>query len=215
MGFGITQGLQLASGVAGLFGAGGASREQEGYYREAARGLRRKNAALDRMSREADAYDPAKEDQTAVDYASGVAGDTLRRGLRNLNADFVAGGGSPTGDTLFRTKESDLAARATDPLKAYAANAAGTRFQRRMGALAGVAEGGGDVIDSYLRMGDRAGAGADPSGAIGLVAGALDPRPKGTSQRSVNPASAGAANKGAAKAAQRLTQGLTQGVRWL
>lgn len=100
---------------------------------------RKQNKALDRASRAsssvagqqldimkllrglAEGYDPAKETDAAVGYASDRAGQTLEQSLRGLKVGY--GGSNPSGDTNFHLSAQRATNDALDPLKAFAANA--------------------------------------------------------------------------------------------
>lgn len=141
---------------------------------------------LDKIGAFANGYDPMQSDQAAVDYAAKTTGAALKNALAGLNAQFRAGGGSPTGDTEFRFQEQGLTNRITDPLRAFIANQAATGPQRKV-AMWQAAMGAppGDIsnaFDSASRMSAMMGQqymnqanmfGQQGAGSLDMLGGAL------------------------------------------
>lgn len=146
MAFGLTQGIQLATGLAGLFG---------GKKKDPLAGLK-KQYLNDYLSRQktiwdrANNYDPMKETRTAIQFGQESAGRALSNASMGLNQRFKNAGGSPTGDTNFSLNLQRSADDILNPLKMLAAERASNTFslkQQAMSAAMGAPPGA--IADAY------------------------------------------------------------------
>lgn len=112
----VLGGLQLISGLGGLFGGRKKKESQESRMRRQM--TRQQLQAIMEMLNTARAYDPAKEAQSAVDYSSRVTEQTIKNALNSLYASW---GGDRAGDSEFAVRAQGVTDRAADPLRAFAA----------------------------------------------------------------------------------------------
>ncbi len=132
MAFGITEGLQLASGLGGLFG-----KKRKNPMALLAQNQAEKASSLaDRMEQMAMSYNPSKDAQAAVDKAQASAARTLALRDAELNRRFLSQGGNPSGDTAFTTLRRRSQDDVLNPLYGYVANAEATAKAQRLQALA-------------------------------------------------------------------------------
>ena len=159
-------------GGAGLFNGKRQQSEARKYQNQAAEALGEERDFRNRIRKIAMDYDPSKETEAAVDYASKVTGDTLTKGLLDTNARFKAAGGDPTGDTRFNVSTQGLTNRITDPLRAFVANRKGNEFQQRINAFQ-VALGApvGQFADTYSRLSQMST--PDLSGTMNLISSGI------------------------------------------
>lgn len=160
--------LQGVSGLAGLFGGGrsGADRSRDEM-------LARQSELYRLLADAAQGYDPAREDQAAIDEAARSASINAGNALKGLNAEFRNSGGNAGMDSLFNVKAQGITDRAYDPLRSLAAQLASTRTERRLGALAQAAGGGGSLVGQYMQAGQQDRANDTTGSSIGLLSGAL------------------------------------------
>lgn len=181
--------LQTGAGIMGLFGAGRQNRDAQAAAREAARlakiraGLMEDSAALAR------GYDPASEDQAALNHAAQMTAEQLREGLAGFRNAFAQSGGTPGFDTRYLQGVQGVTDRAGDPLRAMAAQLGSTRTQRKLGALGAAMGQGGDLASTFMGLAEQQR--ADPGPSIQLISGGLNqllgPRPnQGARSQSVN-----------------------------
>ena len=177
--------LSGAGALKSLFGGDSSA----GYYRAAGQSLKSKQALIDYMTQLAKNYDPHAETQTAVNYASGVAGQQLGQTLSGLDQQYAASGGQSTGDTRFRVSAQGATDRALDPLKQFAAERSSGELMAKLNALKTAATAdSGQVANTYASL-----AGATTpnyGGALQSLSGAIDaltkrPNSVGTSTGSV------------------------------
>lgn len=135
------------------------------------------------LTGEAQNHNYGADTANAVNYAAATTGDTLERSLRNLNAEYRAGGGQPGADSEFNVRAQGMTNRISDPLRAFAANMKANEFTRRMNAILAAAGAGGpagQIASNYMNMANsynpNFGAGLD------LLAGGLGgiPNPFGS-----------------------------------
>lgn len=114
--------------VAGLLGGGG---QQAGpqMTREQRRAQKAQLDALMRMMNLAKGYDPQKENQEAIDFAGKQAQSSVQNALSNL---YQGWGGGQGGDSEFAVRAQGVTNRATDPLRAFAAEKASNLTADRM-----------------------------------------------------------------------------------
>lgn len=91
--------------------------------------------SLAEMLRLAKEYNPAKDTDAAVSYASTKTLDTLQNALRGLNASYRAGSGVPGLGTEFNVRAQGLTDRVADPLREFAATQKANEFAKKMAAL--------------------------------------------------------------------------------
>lgn len=183
-----------AAGALGLGGETEQERAQAEYYRQAAALDKLRAGGLSDYLDLARVYDPAADDQKAIDYAGNVAADKLGKSLSSLNQTFRNAGGSPGGDTAFRVDAQGAANRVADPLKLWAAQMASTQTQRKLAALNGAVNSGGDIADNYLKLAQSQQ--TDPGGALAILSGGLQRMYSGATSKApmATPAAAMASN---------------------
>lgn len=181
----VQAGLNVASGIAGLLGAGGKQRKKTAMEMAAERAAQESLRNKELAGGIARNYDPTAEDKIAFDEANRTAGETARQSLDELNTTFRNSGGSPTGDTLFDFNVRDLTRRAIDPVRMFMAEQASQRTARKLNALNAADAVGGNVFSQYMNL---AGAQAvDPTASIAaLSAGIKGLVPKDKSGDEVN-----------------------------
>lgn len=159
-------------GGAGLFNQKRQQSEARKYQNQAADALGEERDFRNRIRKIAMDYDPSKETEAAVDYASKVTGDTLTKGLLDTNARFKAAGGDPTGDTRFNVSTQGLTNRITDPLRAFVANRKGNEFAQRLNAFqVALSAPVGQFADTYSRLSQMAT--PDLSGTMNLISSGI------------------------------------------
>ena len=131
----------------------------------------RKGEMYDILKKLADEYDPKKQTETSVNYASDVAGQTLEKALRGISTNYS--GANPGGDTAFHISGQRAANDALDPLKAFAANESAMEpmrkaemYQRATNAPTG------NLSDSYFRAASMMPR-SNPAGSLNLLSQAL------------------------------------------
>lgn len=113
----VLGGLSLISGLGGLFGGRKSRPSLETRMRKQM--TRQQLQAIMDMLKTAQAYDPAKEAQAAVDYSARTTEQTIKNALNNLYASW---GGNQAGDSEFAVRAQGVTDRAADPLRAFAAD---------------------------------------------------------------------------------------------
>lgn len=127
--------------------------------------------ALDKLRSIAEGYNPGKETDAAVGYASDVAGANLDKALRRLRVGY--GGGNPSGDTNFHISAQRAANDVYDPLKAFAADRKASETARTAAlwqTILGVPAG--QMADSYWKTAAMTPPG-DSSASLQLLAQSL------------------------------------------
>lgn len=120
------------------------------------------------------AYDPSADTAASADYAKKQTADTLQKALGNLNAEFRAAGGSPTGDTEFRVRAQGLTNRVTDPLRAFLAEQKANEFWKKNQALmAAFGAPNGQILQTYSNMANNSNGNAGMMGGLGLLSNGL------------------------------------------
>lgn len=119
----------------------------------------------------ADAYDPKRDAQIAVDEANKTAGATLQASIKSLNNEFKNSGGSPGGDTAFDTSVDRVAKGVFDPLRMFTADKLSNAARDKIAAYSGVLQSGSGLAEEYLNEAQNRGTGA---GAQGLFGAAID-----------------------------------------
>lgn len=145
---GLLNGLQAASGLMGML-----RRNRDPYARQKQQYLDQYNNRQNLLWSRAMNYNPAMQDRSAVNYATGQAGHALQNAMMGLNQRFKTDGGSPTGDTNF----SVMAQRAVDdslnPLGGWLADRASSQFDRKQSALnAALGAAPGQIMNAYDAM---------------------------------------------------------------
>lgn len=142
-------------------------------------------AALDRIFKEADAYDPAQESEVAITRAKDVAGEVLRQELGRTRVQY--GGSDPYGDTGYAVSQAKDSHRVLDPLKEFVAKLKATEAQRKIEKYMPILGASpGSVASTYFDSAAGTAVG-DPSGSAGLLASALDKIFKGGAMPNVGP----------------------------
>jgi hypothetical protein len=112
---GLLGGFGLLSGI-------NQQNRQYGLQRDAIKSAKDADAPLAEARRKllelANSYNPGAENQAAYDFANQRAMQSAENGLKNLRAQFMAGGGSPAGDTEFNVRTEGLLRDVMDPLRA-------------------------------------------------------------------------------------------------
>lgn len=138
----------------------------------------------------AQGYNPAKENQAAIDYANQSAGTQLQTNLKSLRSDFMLGGGQPTGDTLFNVKAQDRADRTLDPLRQFAAQLkSGETMQKLQAYAPAMGAPVGQLASNYFQAAQNAAPNWGPS--INLFADAIKNIPGRSSQPVTTPGNPG------------------------
>lgn len=111
----ILGGLGLLSGIT-------QQNRQANLQRDAINSAKEADAPLAEARRRllelANSYNPAAENEAAYNFANQRASQSAQDGLQNLRARFMAGGGSPAGDTEFNVRSEGLLRGVMDPLRA-------------------------------------------------------------------------------------------------
>lgn len=164
-------------------------------------GFKRMNRLGDVIAGLAEGYNPRRETDQSVGYASKVAQNALETGLRNLNAGIRSEGGIPGRSTEYRVNSNAIANNALGPLQEFAANRAANESTRKiqmLQAAAGAPLGQvGDILGSLTsQLGNASrremALGSQPlpdsSGAFSLLGevlnGILKPRSGGANRQS-------------------------------
>jgi hypothetical protein len=100
----------------------------------------------------AEHYDPGRENQAAIDYATNNAQYNLGQSLAELNRSYGAAAGN---DSLFRVRAQGAVNRVADPLKQYAAELKRRETTDKLAALSQAVGSGGDLAGDYLNIADR------------------------------------------------------------
>ena len=175
--------ISLGLGGLSLIGGKNASKKRDKYNAKAGKVADWELALKKMLTGEAMNHNYGEDTATAVNYAGAQTQDTLTRALRNLNAEYRAGGGQPGADSEFNVRAQGMTNRVSDPLRAFAANMKANEFTRRMNAIIGAAGAGGpagQIAQTYFNMANsynpNFGAGLD------LLAGGLGgiPNPFGS-----------------------------------
>lgn len=143
---------QTALGALGIGGASAADREQARSIRAARKLTEARTRGVNAGLNIAERYDPARENQAAIDYATNNAQFNLGNSLAELNRSYGAAAGN---DSLFRVRAQGAANRVADPLKQYAAELKRRETTDKLGALATAVGSGGDLAGDYLSIADR------------------------------------------------------------
>lgn len=162
--------VSVGLGLAGIAG-GKSARKNE---RRAIKGQEQLNNFLLSIMKDiyarGQAYDPARETDSAVKYAGDVTRQNLEQSLRGLNARFRAAGGSPTGDTEFQVKAQGMTNRVTDPLRAFAAERKAGEFFRKLQALqAAFGAPTGQMLSTYGNLAGYYGQQGGMGAGLGLL----------------------------------------------
>lgn len=139
-------------GAAGLMQAEKARKGQEKTSRKGLKIADRESAAkldiMDLLKGIAEGYDPAKEDQAAVEHAQGVSEQSLRRSLGGLRVANPAG----SGDSEFHVSAQRAVNDALDPLKAFTAERKSSETPRKAQLFQAVLGAPiGNLSESYFR----------------------------------------------------------------
>jgi hypothetical protein len=100
----------------------------------------------------AERYDPARENQSAIDYATNNAQFNLGNSLGELNRTYGAAAGN---DSLFRVRAQGAVNRVADPLKQYAAELKRRETTDKLAALSQAVGNGSDLAGDYMSIADR------------------------------------------------------------
>lgn len=153
--------LKLGMGLQGASDAGGTAGISRGALSRAFSLNKERDAAARQALGLAQAYDPATEDQKAVDYAKETTGQAIGIGLRNMRSSY---GPDAEGDTNFRIDTNWNVDRLTRPAEQMAAELASTQTQRKVGMLSSAIVSGQPVAATYAALADTPA--PDMSGAV-------------------------------------------------
>lgn len=123
--------LGPALGVLGLIQGGNQSAESSNRVNQGIGAYAPAQAAQGALLNQAEANNPAATDANAVNMATNNTSHMLSSVLGQLNGQFTAGGGQPTGDTAFQFSANNAANNLTNPLNAWIANQVATEPQRQ------------------------------------------------------------------------------------
>jgi hypothetical protein len=129
----------------------------------------RKIRSMDKQWELAEGYDPEAETAAAMKFAEGSAQASFGQKVKDLVAGFAKGGAMPGLSSEWGVRMRGAAERSFDPLKAFAAERAGTNFQRKMNAYAQA--GGaipGQLGDAYFKYASMM-PGGNMSGGLGML----------------------------------------------
>lgn len=167
--------ISLGLGGLSLIGGKNASKKRDKYNAKAGKVADWELALKKMLTGEAMSHNYGEDTATAVNYAGAQTQDTLTRALRNLNAEYRAGGGQPGADSEFNVRAQGMTNRVSDPLRAFAANMKANEFTRRMNAIIGAAGAGGpagQIAQTYFNMANS----YNPNigGGLDMLSGAFD-----------------------------------------
>lgn len=170
----ISSGLSVLGGLAGLGGSKGSKRQADSYRDAAAELLQLRGVGQRAGLGAALSYDPAKEDEAALDFARKDAGRTFGNAYSSITSRFRRAGGDVGGDTRVGMQLAGAAGTAFDPLARLEATLGSTRTMRKIGALSQAVDSGGDVTGQYLGLADEADRQAGSVGdSLALISGGL------------------------------------------
>ncbi len=179
-GIGVSEGLSLVSGIAGMLGGG--KRKTPSWYTDM---LRAQDLAAQRISTFAEGYDPMKEIQADIDFAEKSSARTMEKGMADINRRFLAQGGNPSGDTAFTALKRRTTDDVLGPMAKYAAEARGQAMAKKLemmmaayGARQGVTNSAGQLAQMEM-MDSSDGMGASIGMASQAIQGILDKQSKG------------------------------------
>jgi len=143
---------QVGMGLLGLGGASEAEREQARSIRAARKLTEARTRGVNAGLNIAERYDPARENQSAIDYATNNAQFNLGNSLGELNRTYGAAAGN---DSLFRVRAQGAVNRVADPLKQYAAELKRRETTDKLAALSQAVGNGSDLAGDYMSIADR------------------------------------------------------------
>jgi len=150
--FDLLGAAQMGMGLLGLGGASEAEREQARSIRASRKLTEARTRGVNAGLNIAERYDPARENQSAIDYATENAKFNLGNSLGELNRTYGAAAGN---DSLFRVRAQGAVNRVADPLKQYAAELKRRETTDKLAALSQAVGNGSDLAGDYMSIADR------------------------------------------------------------